>query len=225
MRERMTIAVLAAAMGMLGMPQARAQADRELIEATGGAWMVLPTDGRPGCSIELGGVSIGLGMRAEPSAVCRLTIAQMREVAGWRLEDGVKLIDAKGQVRMQFVEDETTLLSWPDLTSPRYYLIRPIAGFTHLPGPLELGGAWKIGRKGGRPCTVTFNQEVLPGDAGARTLTPSAACGKTGIGTLTHWQREDYHLLLWGPNDLLIRMGPSGAGRYSADSGGWMMSR
>lgn len=208
-----------------------AQVERGIVEAMLGPWTLLPTDGRPGCLIELAPDGIGDGasdsMRAVPDPSCKLTIPAMARVTGWKLVDGeTLLVDAKGAVQMHFVEDETALLSSPDLIAPSYYLIPRISGYNRLPPALELSGNWQISRQGKRPCQITLGPVTRTHDGISGPVKASAACGARSVpARLTRWNREDLKVMLWGPNDLLLAFDPVGKARYAADLGKWVLSR
>ncbi|RYY42697.1 MAG: hypothetical protein EOP59_09460 [Sphingomonadales bacterium] len=220
-------ALLFAGAMLAALPAAGQTLDRDLIEAMTGQWMILPADGRPGCVIDLGQVSIGPGTAATPSAACKLMIPPLAKVAGWTMQDGdTLLIDAKGAVQMRFMEDETTLLRSPDLKAPRYYMIRRIAGYDHVPPATELKRVWRIAQNGKRPCQITLGP-IAPARGGVSgAVTASAACGAGSVpAKLTRWSRDDLNLLLSGPNDVLLVFSPAGKASYRATDGKWTLTR
>lgn len=204
-----------------------AQIDRGILEAMVGPWTLLPTDGRPGCPIDLKIESIGDGMAAAPGPTCKLSFPAMAKVAGWKLEDGeTQLVDAQGKPQIRFIEDETALLSSPDLIAPKYYLIPRIAGYDHLPPASELAGAWSIGQQGKRPCQITLGPAKRTRDGESGAVTANGACGpKSTAARLTRWSREDLKVMLWGPNDLMLAFSPTGKARYAAEPGRWSLTR
>lgn len=201
--------------------------DRDVIEAMVGLWSILPVDGRPGCDIQLGEVSIGPGTVATPRPMCKLMIPSMTKVAGWTLKDGdTLLIDAKGGVQLRFMEDETTLLRSPNLMTPKYYMIPKVAGYDHVPPALEQKGVWRIGRLGKRPCQITLGPVVQTKSGLNGSVTASTGCGTGSVpAKLNRWSRDDLNLLLWGRNDLLLVFSPTGKARYAADPGKWVLTR
>ncbi|WP_404338551.1 AprI/Inh family metalloprotease inhibitor [Sphingomonas sp. MMS12-HWE2-04] len=206
---------------------ASAQIDHEIIDAMVGPWTLLPTDGRPGCSIEFRRDRIGGAMRALLGATCKLTIPAAARVTGWKLDDGdTLLVDTKGAVQIRFVEDETALLSSPDLIAPQYYLIPRVSGYDHLPQARELVGSWQIAQRGKHACQITLGQVTQTPDGTTGPVKASPSCGAGSIpARLTSWSREDLKIMLWGPNDLLLAFEPTGTTAYVADPGTWSLSR
>jgi len=222
---------LLAAVGVFGAllasGSATAQIDRGILEAMVGPWTVLPTDGRPGCQIDLKIESIGDGMAAVPGPTCKLSLPAMAKVVGWKLDDGeTQLVDARGKPQIRFIEDETALLSSPDLIAPKFYLIPRIIGYDHLPPASELAGAWSIGQHGRRPCQITLGPVKRTRDGESGVVMASDACGPKSVAAkLTSWSREDLKVMLWGPDDLMLVFSPAGKARYTAQPGKWSLTR
>lgn len=193
---------------------AAAQSD-EIIRDTAGPHQVVPVDGSPACNVALSAKRRGGDIwTAEVAPDCARRIPALAGVTGWRLLDGVVLVDARGEAKMTFVEDETALPTSPDLINPRHYLIPAIPGFTRLPGARELPGVWRLS-KGKASCAVTLT--IPP------RLQPAPAC-PAAAKRLNTWRFEDLSLSLEGPNDAAVLLSPAGDDRWTSDDG-WRLER
>ncbi|PSJ39432.1 AprI/Inh family metalloprotease inhibitor [Allosphingosinicella deserti] len=210
---------------LLATSGAEAQVGDEMIRETAGRWQIIPADGSPACSIVLTATPDGAERwRAQPEPACAARVPASRGVTGWRLADGMVLLDARGRARMTFVEDETAVPTSPDLINPRHYLMPAVAGYTHRLQPAEWAGTWKIMQTGKRSCTITLRQ-APPGNGGAAG-TVTAACPRGSVpARLERWSLEDLKLILWGKNDLVLAFEPAPHGRWIAEPGAWSLAR
>ncbi|TRW15169.1 AprI/Inh family metalloprotease inhibitor [Glacieibacterium frigidum] len=211
------IARLLAAAVMASAVPAFGQAP-EIVRDMAGNWQVLPVDGRPGCTIMLTAKSAGAeSWAAKPEASCATRLPALKNVNAWRLQDGVALLAGPARVALSFIEDETTLLSSPDLIAPKYYMIRAIAGFTHVPQAGELAGEWTI-TQGRTACSIRLQGGAI-GQSGTRVAKPAPACTGTAR-KLDHWWFEGLTLLIGGPDDRLVQFHPTGDTRFAGESTG-----
>lgn len=201
---------------------ALAQASDEIIRESAGSYHLVPTDGKPVCAVRLDAARTAPDTYRATPATCPHFPA-VAKVAAWRLLDGTLLLDAKGNTLMHFVEDETALPAWPDLQSPKLYLVPAIAGFTHLPQAEEWVGSWKLQRNGKPVCTITLSATRNGTANDTRKLSATACPGATA--KLRSWSLEDMRLMLWGPNDQMIAFSPAAKGRWTSDEGGWSLSK
>ena len=209
-------AIIVAAL-LAGAPAAAQEA---MVKEMAGAWQILPVDGSPGCTIQLTAARAGNeSWRAVPATDCADKVPDSTKVVAWKMDGDTLLLDAAGKPRMTFVEDETALPTSPDLANPKFYLVRAIAGYSHIPQAQQWGGAWRISRKAGPACTIVL-------DTAPQKRVDISACpkGASVVSKLRTWSLEDLRLMLWGQEDQLLAFSPAGNGRWTAD-GDWSLTR
>lgn len=207
---------------LVAAPAAFAQASDEIIRETAGEHQLVPTDGKPVCTVALTPVRIAPDTyRATPRACPG--IPALARVTSWRLLDGTTLLDARGNTVMHFVEDETALPSYPDLQRPLFYLVPEMPGFTHLPRHDEWAGAWKLKRQGKPICTITLSTTRNGTGDDTRKLSAASCSRQSPASRLRVWELDGMQLMLWGPNDQQIALEYASPGRWTG--GGWTLSK
>lgn len=188
-----------------------------------GDWQIVPTDGAPACTVTLGRAPARDGWQASAEAVCAATAPAIAGVAGWTFEDGMRLLDAKGETLMRFEEDETALPSSPSVAAPAFYLVPAIPGFARLRQPTEWEGEWQLTAAGQKPCILRFGppeQRDALHQGGSVTV---QRCRSKALARMEHWYLEGMQLMLAGPNDAQIAFAPDGAETHRSDDGGWRL--
>ena len=205
---------------------ADAQTANKIVYDLAGSWWIYPVDGSPGCGVRLSPVMAGPSQHeAELDATCTARVAATTGVVAWRPLDGMVLLDAKGQARMTFVEDETALPSSPDLIAPRHYLVRAIPGLTRLPQAGDMLGTWVFARPRSAPCRLRFEQVARPAGPEQRVVLATSPCNnQKGVVGAT-WAMEGMGFVLAGPGDAFTAFRPVGPGRYVSLTGGATLTR
>ena len=218
--------VLALAVVAMTASSATAQTANKIVYELSGNWWIFPVDGSPGCGVRLGPIMAGPERHeAEPDKTCATHVAASKGVVAWRPLDGMILLDAKGQARMTFIEDETALPSSPNLVAPEHYFVRAIPGFTRLPQAGDLIGEWIIARPRSGPCRLRFEQTARPTGPERRVVLAAPLCnGRKGVFGAT-WVMEGLGFVLAGPGDAFTAFRPVGAGRYVSLTGGMTLTR
>lgn len=220
---RRAAAVLALALGAANPAHARSQ---EIVREMAGPYQIIPTDGSAACEIQLTAERAGAAWRARPDRACATRFRASAAVVAWRPMDGIVLLDDKGKPVMTFVEDETALLSSPDLQAPAFYLVPRMAGYTRLPQASELLGKWTLQGRRRPPCHLVLTATPAWSSAPRRGIRLGTGCAGAPLPRrLTRWSMEDIKIMLWGPGDEMLALEPVADNRYVAEPGGWVLSR
>ena len=197
-----------------GAMPAIAQVDEDIITTYVGDWLVLPVDGRPGCGIALSAEeSIG-GRAATPADDCAQHVPEIADASAWYPTDGIAFFDPIRQPVLAFTEDETALLSSPDVADPVFYLVPALPGLTHVPKAADMPGTWMLAGKDGKSfCSLTLS---VPSDSAAKLGVPSE-CGSALPKDLKQWRLEALNLFLEGDDDAMVILYPTADDRFASD--------
>jgi hypothetical protein len=198
-----------------GVADAQAPAPSEAAKDMVGAWEISNAARDKTCPVNFKLDAAAGGFRLELDAACGAAFPSLRNVVVWAMgpNDAVRLLDAKGNVILDFTEVEAHMYEAERKGEGLFFMRTQAAIQAATVTADQLFGEWTLLKEFEKPlCKLTLSNAVAGTEIYKLTVKPGCDAAIAGIG-LSTWRLD---------RDELVLTGPGGAWRFSeSDTTTW----
>jgi protease inhibitor Inh len=179
---------------------APAPAPNETARGMVGAWEISNAARDKTCPLTFSIDAAPGGYKVELDSQCATAFPSLKDVVAWTIgpKDGVRLVDSKGAVVLDFTEVESRMYEAERKGEGLFFMRTQAAIKAATVSPEQVFGDWTLLQEFEKPlCKLTLSNAAVGGESYRITVKPGCAAAIVALG-FSSWKLDSNELLLTG---------------------------